>query len=54
MKVKELIEMLKECDENREVRLIVEKGRGYSGSEDFEVNDDGNVVYLSGEEDFYD
>lgn len=53
MTVKELIEILKTCDENKLVTICVERGRGLSGSDEIGVNET-DTVSIGGDETFYD
>jgi len=54
MTVKELIEILSTMDQTMTVAISVEHGRGVSGSDEVSVSDDDDVVYIGGEETFYD
>ena len=55
MKVNELMEILKDINGDLDINIIIERGRGLSGSnESIEVSYDKDGVYISGEEDFYD
>ena len=47
MKVKELIEILKNVDGENDIRLIIEKGRGIIGSEEFKVEVNEYGVYFN-------
>ena len=53
MTVKELIEILKTCDENKIVNISVEHGRGLSGSDEIDVCDNEDGVWIGGEENIY-
>jgi len=54
MTVKELMEMLSECNPNSTIDIVIERGRGSSLSDDVSVCEYDNVVTLSGEETGYD
>ena len=54
MNVKELIEILKDCDGDSKIRIVIEKGRGIVGSEEFEVEISEYGIYFNGVEDFND
>ena len=53
MTVKELIEILKTCDENKIVNISVEHGRGLSGSDEIDVYENEDGVSIGGEENIY-
>ena len=52
MNVKELIEILKDCDGDSKIRIVIEKGRGIVGSEEFEVEINEYGIYFNDDEDF--
>ena len=54
MTVKELMEMLSECNPNSTIDIVIERGRGSSLSNEVSVYEYDNVVTLSGEETGYD
>ena len=56
MKVKELVEMLKNVDGDVEVRIIIERGRGMSISDDVSgyYDEDNNVFDIGGDESDFD
>jgi len=56
MNVKELKELIKDLDDNCNVKISIERGRGLSISDDVELYyyEDYNEISLSGEETDYD
>ena len=56
MNVKELKELIKDLDDNVNVKISIERGRGLSISDDVELYyyEDYNEISLSGEETDYD
>jgi hypothetical protein len=54
MTVKELIEILKTCDQDSTITISVESNRSSSGSDEVSVSDGVGYVTLFGDETFYD
>lgn len=55
MKVNELMDILKDINGDLDINIIIERGRGSSGScESISVSCDEDGVYINGEEDYYD
>ena len=55
MKVNELMEILKDINGDLDINIIIERGRGLSGSkESISISSDEDGVYINGEEDYYD
>ena len=55
MKVNELMEILKDINGDLDINIIIERGRGLSGSkESISISNDEDGVYINGEEDYYD
>lgn len=54
MTVKELIEILKTCDENKIVNVSVERGYGtVSGTDEIDVSENEDGVFIGGDETYY-
>ena len=55
MKVNELMDILKDINGDLDINIIIERGRGVSGSkESISISSDEDGVYINGEEDYYD
>ena len=55
MKVNELMDILKNINGDLDINIIMERGRGLSGSkESSRISSEEDGVYINGEEDYYD